>query len=83
MDKDKDYTLEYKMGLDDIKQIIQEETKFYVSSQYPVKEGWIPDSKEDRRNLIEWGLKVLQIDTLQDISSVLSDILEEMEWHRP
>mgnify|MGYP003673968914 CR=1 FL=1 len=74
MDKDKDCTLEYKMDLDDIKQIIQEETKFYVSSQYPVKEGWIPDSKEDRRNLIEWGLKVLQIDTLQDIDCVLSDI---------
>jgi hypothetical protein len=48
-----------------------------------VKEGWIPDSKEDRRNLIEWGLKVLQIDTLQDISSVLSDILEEMVGQRP
>lgn len=67
MDKDKDYTLYYEMDLDDIKQIIQEETKF-------VDEGWIPDSKEDRRNLIEWGLKVLQIDTLQDISSVLRDI---------
>ena len=67
MDKDKDYTLYYEMGLDDIKQIIQEETKF-------LDEGWIPDSKEDRRNAIEWGLKVLQIDTLQDINCVLSDI---------
>jgi hypothetical protein len=67
MDKDKDYTLYYEMDLDDIKQIIQEETKF-------VDEGWIPDSKEDRRNAIEWGLKVLQIDTLQDISGVLRDI---------
>ena len=54
MDKDKVYTLEYKMDLDDVKQIIQEETKF-------VEEGWIPDSKEDRRNAIEWGLKVLQL----------------------
>ena len=67
MDKDKDYTLYYEMDLDDIKQIIQEETKF-------VDEGWIPDSKEDRRNAIEWGLKVLQINTLQDISNELSDI---------
>jgi hypothetical protein len=67
MDKDKDYTLYYEMDLDDIKQIIQEETKF-------VDEGWIPDSKEDRRNAIEWGLKVLQIDTLQDINCVLRDI---------
>ena len=67
MDKDKVYTLEYKMELDDIKQIIQEETKF-------VDEGWIPDSKEDRRNAIEWGLKVLQVDALQCIVDALSDI---------
>ncbi len=67
MDKDKVYTLEYKMDLDDVKQIIQEETKF-------VEEGWIPDSKEDRRNAIEWGLKVLQIEILYDIANVLEDI---------
>ena len=67
MDKDKDYTLYYEMDLDDIKQIIQEETKF-------VDEGWIPDSKEDRRNAIEWGLKVLQIDTLQDINIQLDTL---------
>ena len=67
MDKDTDYTLYYEMDLDDIKQIIQEETKF-------VDEGWIPDSKEDRRNAIEWGLKVLQIDTLQDINIQLDTL---------
>ena len=67
MEKDKDYTLYYEMDLDDIKQIIQEETKF-------VDEGWIPDSKEDRRNAIEWGLKVLQIDTLQDINIQLDTL---------
>jgi len=67
MEKDKDYTLYYEMDLDDIKQIIQEETKF-------VDEGWIPDSKEDRRNAIEWGLKVLQIEILYDIANVLEDI---------
>ena len=67
MDKDKVYTLEYKMDLDDVKQIIQEETKF-------VEEGWIPDSKEDRGNAIEWGLKVLQIEILYDIANVLEDI---------
>tara|TARA_Y100001963_G_scaffold133013_1_gene192223 strand:- start:54 stop:287 length:234 start_codon:yes stop_codon:yes gene_type:complete len=67
MDKDKVYKLEYKIDLDDVKQIIQEETKF-------VEEGWIPDSKEDRRNAIEWGLKVLQIEILYDIANVLEDI---------
>ena len=70
MDKDKVYTLEYKMDLDDVKQIIQEETKF-------VDEGWIPDSKEDRRNAIEWGLKVLQIEILYDIANVLEDIRDK------
>ena len=67
MTKYKEYTLYYEMDLDDIKHIIQEETKF-------LDEGWIPDSKEDRRNAIEWGLKALQIDTLQDINGVLRDI---------
>ncbi len=67
MDENKEYILIYEMDLDDVKQIIQEETKFET-------EGWIPDSKEDRRNAIEWGLKVLQIDALQDISNALSDI---------
>ena len=70
MDKDKVYTLEYKMDLDDVKQIIQEETKF-------VDEGWIPDSKEDRRNAIEWGLKVLQIEILYDIANVLEGIRDK------
>ena len=67
MDKDKVYTLEYKMELDDIKQIIQEETNWET-------EGWIPSSPPDRRNAIEWGLKVLQVDALQCIGDALSDI---------
>ena len=67
MDENKEYTLIYEMDLDDVKQIIQEETKWDT-------EGWIPSSPPDRRNAIEWGLKVLQIDALQDISDALSDI---------
>ncbi len=67
MTKDKDYTLEYKMDLDDIKRIIMEETT-------GVRTAWISGSPPDRRNAIEWGLKVIQIDTLQDISDALSDI---------
>ena len=76
MDKDKEYTLYYDMDLDDIKQIIQEETRF-------VEEGWMPDSKEDRKNAIEWGLKVKQLEILQEISSTLSEISQESFWHRP
>ena len=70
MDEDKEYTLTYEMDLDDVKQIIQEETKFET-------EGWIPDSKEDRRNAIEWGLKVLQIEILYDIAGILEDIRDK------
>ena len=71
MDENKEYVLHYELDLDDIKQIIQEETKF-------VEEGWIPDSKEHRRNAIEWGLKVQQLEILQYISSTLNDIRQEM-----
>ena len=67
MDENKEYTLIYEMDLDDVKQIIQEETKFET-------EGWIPDSKEDRRNAIEWGLKVLHIEVLYDIANALEYI---------
>ena len=70
MDEDKEYTLTYKMDLDDVKQIIQEETKWDT-------EGWIPDSKEDRQNAIEWGLKVLQIEALYGIAGILEDIRDK------
>jgi hypothetical protein len=68
MDKDKDCTLEYKMDLDDIKRIIQEETTGVRTA------GWISSSPPDRRNAIEWGLKIQQLEILQDIGNALSDI---------
>ena len=70
MTKDKDYTLEYKMDLDDIKRIIMEETT-------GVRTAWISGSPPDRRNAIEWGLKVLQIEILYDIAGILEDIRDK------
>jgi len=56
----------YNLELDDIKHLIQLETQF--------EKGWISDVKEERIKAIEWGLKVQQLEILQDISNALSDI---------
>ena len=56
----------YNLELDDIKYLIQLETQ--------LKKGWISDVKEERIKAIEWGLKVQQLEILQDISNGISDI---------
>ena len=60
----------YNLELDDIKYLIQLETQ--------LKKGWISDVKEERIKAIEWGLKIQQLEILQDISNALSDIRQEM-----
>ena len=60
----------YNLELDDIKYLIQLETQ--------LKKGWISDVKEERIRAIEWGLKIQQLEILQDISNALSDIRQEM-----
>ena len=60
----------YNLELDDIKYLIQLETQ--------LEKGWISDVKEERIKAIEWGLKVQQLEILQDISNALSDIRQEM-----
>ena len=61
-----EHTTTYKPDLDDIKHLIQLETQF--------EKGWISDVKEERIKAIEWGLKLLQIEALDDIRNELYEI---------
>jgi len=56
----------YKPDTEDIMHLIQLETQF--------EKGWISDVKEERIKAIEWGLKLLQIEALDDIRNELYEI---------
>ena len=60
----------YKPDLDDIKHLIQLETQF--------EKGWISDVKEERIKAIEWGLKVIQVEELTEVSFYLHCIRDEL-----
>ena len=60
----------YDADIDDIKHLIQIETQF--------EKGWISDSEEERVRAIEWGLKVLQVEELKEVSFNLDGIRDEL-----
>ena len=60
----------YEPDLDDIKHLIQLETQF--------EKGWISDVKEERIKAIEWGLKVIQIEELTEVSFYLGLLQDEL-----
>ena len=60
----------YNPDLDDIKHLIQLETQF--------EKGWISDVKEERIKAIEWGLKVLQVESLAEMDYHLHCIKDEL-----
>ena len=60
----------YNPDLDDIKHLIQLETQF--------EKGWISDVKEERIKAIEWGLKVLQAESLAEMDYHLRCIKDEL-----
>ena len=64
----------YNLELDDIKHLIQLETQF--------EKGWISDVKEERIKAIEWGLKLLHIEALDDIREELFEIRRAIEDNR-
>ena len=65
-----EHTTTYDPDLDDIKHLIQLETQF--------DKGWISDVKEERIKAIEWGLKVLQAESLAEIDHHLHCIKDEL-----
>ena len=60
----------YEPDIADIKHLIQLETQF--------EKGWISDVKEERIKAIEWGLKVLQCQELNEVSFYLHCIRDEL-----
>jgi len=64
----------YKPDPEDIMHLIQLEIQF--------EKGWISDVKEERIKAIEWGLKLLQIEALDDIREELFEIRRAIEDNR-
>ena len=60
----------YDPDLDDIKHLIQLETRY--------DKGWISDSKEERIRAIDWGLKVIQVQELGEQSYQLESVRDEL-----
>jgi len=60
----------YDADIDDIKHLIQIETQF--------EKGWISDSEDERVRAIEWGLKVLHVEELGEVSFHLDGIKDEL-----
>ena len=65
-----DVTIKFNPDVDDVKYWIQEELQY--------DEGWLSGNHEDRKNQIEWSLKLLQIQELQEISLELEYINEHL-----
>ena len=64
------HTTTYNPDIDDILHLIQLETQF--------EKGWISDVKEERIKAIEWGLKVLQVESLAEMDYHLHCIKDEL-----
>ena len=64
----------YKPDPEDIMHLIQLEIQF--------EKGWISDVKEERIKAIEWGLKLLHIEALDDIREELFEIRRAIEDNR-
>jgi hypothetical protein len=60
----------YDPDIDDIKHLIQLETRY--------DKGWISDSKEERIRAIDWGLKVLEVQELVEHSFYLESVRDEL-----
>ena len=63
-------TIEFKPDIDDVAFLIQRELQY--------SKGYISQDPEVRRLQIEWSLKLLQIQELQDISCELENISSEL-----
>jgi len=63
-------TIEFNPDIDDVAFLIQRELQY--------SKGYISQDPEVRRLQIEWSLKLLQIQELQDISCELENISSEL-----
>ena len=63
-------TIEFKPDIDDV--------TFWIQRELQYSKGYISQDPEVRRLQIEWSLKLLQIQELQDISCELENISSEL-----
>ncbi|HIC27447.1 MAG TPA: hypothetical protein EYO81_04195 [Gammaproteobacteria bacterium] len=70
LEEDESVTIEFNPELDDV--------KFWIQKELQYSEGYISSDPETRRLQIEWSLKLLQINELQEISMELSYVNENL-----
>ena len=63
-------TIEFNPDMSDV--------KFWIQRELQYSEGYISSEPEQRRNQIEWALKLLKIHQLEDISLELEYINENL-----
>jgi len=70
LEENESVTIEFNPEVDDV--------KFWIQRELQYSKGYISQDPEVRRLQIEWSLKLLQIQELQDISCELENISSEL-----
>ena len=70
LEEDESVTIEFNPEVDDV--------KFWIQKELQYSEGYISSDPETRRLQIEWSLKLLQINELQEISAELENVNENL-----
>tara|TARA_Y100001951_G_C11167891_1_gene198556 strand:+ start:52 stop:348 length:297 start_codon:yes stop_codon:yes gene_type:complete len=66
INEDEEVTIEFKPDIDDV--------AFWIQRELQYSKGYISQDPEVRRLQIEWSLKYIQLEQLQDISCELENI---------
>ena len=70
LEENESVTIEFNPEVDDV--------KFWIQRELQYSEGYISSDQETRRLQIEWSLKLLQINELQEISAELENVNENL-----
>jgi len=70
LEENESVTIEFNPEVDDV--------KFWIQRELQYSEGYISSDPETRRLQIEWSLKLLQINELQEISVELENVNENL-----
>ena len=70
LEENESVTIEFNPEVDDV--------KFWIQRELQYSEGYISSDQETRRLQIEWSLKLLQINELQEISVELENVNENL-----
>jgi len=70
LEENESVTIEFNPEVDDV--------KFWIQRELQYSQGYISSDPETRRLQIEWSLKLLQINELQEISVELENVNENL-----